>query len=110
MFAGTILFHDDDPDLPWWRVVRADGSLAKGDRRRALLRAEGIPFRGRRVDMKRARVVPRSCKEPRTRDGGVNPQGQTTIKWKSASSFLPSLSRVWTSIAFWLTEEPFAWA
>ena len=55
-FAGTVLFYDDDPDLPWWRVVRADGSLAKGDRQRALLIAEGIPFRGRRVDMDRARI------------------------------------------------------
>ena len=57
-FAGTVLFHVDEPDLPWWRVVRADGSLAKGDRQRALLRAEGVPFRGRRVDMSVARVVP----------------------------------------------------
>jgi methylated-DNA-protein-cysteine methyltransferase related protein len=56
-FAGTVLFYDDDPDLPWWRVVRADGSLAKGDRQRALLRAEGVPFRGERVDMSRARVA-----------------------------------------------------
>jgi methylated-DNA-protein-cysteine methyltransferase related protein len=56
-FAGTVLFHADDPDLPWWRVVRADGSLAKGDRQRALLRAEGVPFRGRRVDMTRARLA-----------------------------------------------------
>jgi methylated-DNA-protein-cysteine methyltransferase related protein len=56
-FAGTVLFHDDDPDLPWWRVVRADGSLAKGDRQRALLRAEGVPFRGERVDMSRARIA-----------------------------------------------------
>lgn len=56
-FAGTVLFHDDDPDLPWWRVVRADGSLAKGDRQRALLRAEGVPFRGGRVDMTRARLA-----------------------------------------------------
>jgi methylated-DNA-protein-cysteine methyltransferase-like protein len=55
-FAGTVLFHADDPDLPWWRVVRVDGSLAKGNRQRALLRAEGVPFRGRRVDMDRARV------------------------------------------------------
>ena len=55
-FAGTVLFHGDDPDLPWWRVVRADGSLAKGDRQRALLRAEGVPFRGGRVDMGRARL------------------------------------------------------
>jgi len=57
-FAGTVLFHDSDPDLPWWRVVRADGSLAKGDRQRALLIAEGVPFRGARVDMTVARVVP----------------------------------------------------
>lgn len=56
-FTGTVLFHTDDPDLPWWRVVRADGSLAKGHRQRALLRAEGVPFRGERVDMGRARVA-----------------------------------------------------
>ena len=54
-FAGTVLFQADDPDLPWWRVVRADGSLAKGDRQRALLRAEGVPFRGERVDMAEVR-------------------------------------------------------
>jgi alkylated DNA nucleotide flippase Atl1 len=56
-FAGTVLFQAEDADLPWWRVVRADGSLAKGDRQRALLRAEGVPFRGERVDMGRARVA-----------------------------------------------------
>ena len=56
-FAGTVLFHADDPDLPWWRVVRADGSLAKAARQRALLAAEGVPFRGERVDMSRARVA-----------------------------------------------------
>jgi methylated-DNA-protein-cysteine methyltransferase related protein len=55
-FAGAVLFECDDPDLPWWRVVRADGSLAKGDRQRGLLIAEGVPFRGARVDMKAARV------------------------------------------------------
>jgi methylated-DNA-protein-cysteine methyltransferase-like protein len=55
-FAGSVLFHTDSPDLPWWRVVRADGSLAKGDRQAALLRAEGVPFRGGRVDMARARL------------------------------------------------------
>lgn len=55
-FAGTVLFAADDPDLPWWRVVRADGSLAKGARQRALLVAEGVPFKGERVEMARARV------------------------------------------------------
>jgi len=55
-FAGSILFECDDPDLPWWRVVRADGSLAKGDRQRERLLAEGVPFRGERVDMGAARL------------------------------------------------------
>jgi len=57
-FAGTVLFGVEEPDLPWWRVVRADGSLAKGARQRRLLIAEGVPFRGERVDMDAARVVP----------------------------------------------------
>jgi len=55
-FAGSVLFEDDDPDLPWWRVVRADGSLAKGARQRERLIAEGVPFRGNRVDMGVARL------------------------------------------------------
>jgi len=55
-FAGAVLFECDEPDLPWWRVVRADGSLAKGARQRRQLRAEGVPFRGERVDMAVARA------------------------------------------------------
>ena len=55
-FAGTVLHASDDPDLPWHRVVRADGSLAKGARQRARLEAEGVPFRGDRVDMAVARL------------------------------------------------------
>jgi methylated-DNA-protein-cysteine methyltransferase-like protein len=50
-FAGAVLARATDPQLPWQRVVRADGSLAKGDRQRALLEAEGTPFVGARVDM-----------------------------------------------------------
>ena len=57
-FAGAVLFEADEPDLPWWRVVRADGSLAKGTRQRQLLIAEGVPFRGDRVDMSVARITP----------------------------------------------------
>ncbi|MGB7684556.1 MAG: MGMT family protein [Solirubrobacterales bacterium] len=55
-FAGSVLFAADEPDLPWWRVVRADGSLAKGARQRAHLLAEGVPFRGEKVDMQAARI------------------------------------------------------
>jgi alkylated DNA nucleotide flippase Atl1 len=56
-FAGTVLFQCDDPGLPWWRVVRADGSLAKGARQKRHLIAEGVPFRGERVDMSKARAL-----------------------------------------------------
>ncbi len=55
-FAGSILRRLDEPGLPWHRVVRADGSLAVGERQRALLEAEGVPFRGGRVDMEEAWV------------------------------------------------------
>ncbi len=54
--AGAVLAANDDPTLPWQRVVRADGSLAKGERQRRLLDAEGVPFRGERVDMREAWV------------------------------------------------------
>ena len=55
-YAGSVLHETEEPGLPWWRVVRADGSLAKGARQRALLEAEGVPFRGDRVDMRVARL------------------------------------------------------
>lgn len=53
-FAGQVLSHTHDPSVPWQRIVRADGSLAKGDRQRRLLEAEGVRFRGSRVDMRAA--------------------------------------------------------
>jgi methylated-DNA-protein-cysteine methyltransferase related protein len=51
-FAGAVLARCDEPDVPWQRIVRADGSLAKGARQRRLLESEGVPFRGERVDMR----------------------------------------------------------
>ncbi|MBN1529656.1 MAG: MGMT family protein [Thermoleophilaceae bacterium] len=56
--AGAVLARCDDPSVPWQRVVRADGSLAKGERQRRLLEAEGVPFRGGRVDMRAAWAPP----------------------------------------------------
>ena len=53
-YAGAVLYASHDPDVPWQRIVRADGSLAKGPRQRRLLEAEGVPFRGERVDMRSA--------------------------------------------------------
>jgi methylated-DNA-protein-cysteine methyltransferase-like protein len=54
--AGAVLSETHAADVPWHRVVRADGSLAKGERQRRLLEAEGIPFNGDRVDMRAAHL------------------------------------------------------
>lgn len=54
--AGAVLSACEDPSLPWHRIVRADGSLAKGRRQRRLLEREGVPFRGEKVDMAVARL------------------------------------------------------
>ena len=54
--AGAVLARCDDPDVPWQRIVRADGSLPKGERQRKLLEAEDVPFIGARVDMRAAWV------------------------------------------------------
>lgn len=54
--AGYVLSHSDGSQAPWHRVVRADGSLAKGARQQRLLEAEGVPFRGERVLLSRARL------------------------------------------------------
>jgi methylated-DNA-protein-cysteine methyltransferase related protein len=55
-FTGTVLRSTHAADVPWWRVVRADGTLAQGDRQRRLLDAEGVPFVGARVDLRVARI------------------------------------------------------
>jgi methylated-DNA-protein-cysteine methyltransferase related protein len=54
--AGAALHECADASVPWHRIVRADGSLAKGQRQRRLLEREGVPFRGLRVDMRVARL------------------------------------------------------
>ncbi len=54
-FVGAVLARTDE-DVPWHRVVHADGSIPKGERQRALLLREGVPMRGARVDMERARA------------------------------------------------------
>jgi alkylated DNA nucleotide flippase Atl1 len=54
-FVGAVLARTH-ADVPWHRVVHADGSIPKGERQRALLLREGVPMRGNRVDMDRARA------------------------------------------------------
>jgi alkylated DNA nucleotide flippase Atl1 len=45
-------------DVPWWRVVRADGTCAKGEDQRSRLRADDVQLRGLRVVMTLARISP----------------------------------------------------
>jgi methylated-DNA-protein-cysteine methyltransferase-like protein len=58
-YAGAVLAACHDAEVPWQRVVRADGSLAQGERQRRLLEAEDVPFVGERVDMHAAWMAPR---------------------------------------------------
>jgi methylated-DNA-protein-cysteine methyltransferase-like protein len=74
--AGAVLSANHDATLPWHRIVRADGSLAKGARQRALLEAEGVPFRGERVDMRVARL-PKLGGEP---ERGAEPKRRAAAK------------------------------
>jgi alkylated DNA nucleotide flippase Atl1 len=49
----------DGHDVPWWRVVRADGTLAVGAEQRARLLEEDVPLLpGGRVDLSAARIAP----------------------------------------------------
>ncbi|HEV2311288.1 MAG TPA: MGMT family protein [Acidimicrobiia bacterium] len=54
-FVGHVLATTPD-DVPWHRVVRADGSVAKGRRQLDLLRREGVPIRANKVDLREARL------------------------------------------------------
>jgi methylated-DNA-protein-cysteine methyltransferase-like protein len=57
--VGTVLKHTSAKDLPWFRVINASGriSLPAGSdayqRQKRKLEAEGVIFRGDRVDMNR---------------------------------------------------------
>jgi alkylated DNA nucleotide flippase Atl1 len=58
--AGRVLSHlpEGEHDVPWWRVVRSDGTLAIGSEQRARLLEEDVPMRGPRVDLAAARIPP----------------------------------------------------
>lgn len=49
--VGHVLAANDDPDVPWWRVVNAVGRLVPGleAEQASLLAAEGVTVRGARV-------------------------------------------------------------
>jgi alkylated DNA nucleotide flippase Atl1 len=54
--VGRVLATNHD--LPWQRVVRADGTLPQGQAQHELLLAEGVALRGNRVDLTQARLPP----------------------------------------------------
>jgi alkylated DNA nucleotide flippase Atl1 len=54
--VGRVLASNHEDGLPWFRVVRSNGSVAKGERQLELLRKDGVPLRGERVDLDRARA------------------------------------------------------
>jgi alkylated DNA nucleotide flippase Atl1 len=54
--VGRVLSTTHEKDIPWFRVVRANGTVAKGQRQLDLLRQDGVPLRGDRVDLERARA------------------------------------------------------
>lgn len=57
--AGRVLSDRSDDDLPWHRVVKADGTFAPHlatEQRRRLIE-EGVTFRGERVDLQRHRWI-----------------------------------------------------
>ena len=53
--VGRVLATTHADDLPWQRVVRADGGIPMGERQAELLRREGVPMRGARVNLPHAR-------------------------------------------------------
>jgi methylated-DNA-protein-cysteine methyltransferase related protein len=56
--TGRALSLTAAHDVPWWRVVRSDGTWVKGQWQRQLLEDEGVPIRGRRVLLAQARIDP----------------------------------------------------
>lgn len=59
-WVARVLQKADDSELPWHRVIAAGGRIAlpanrpEGALQRERLRAEGVPFRGERVDLSTA--------------------------------------------------------
>lgn len=55
---GRVMATSDEPDVPWWRVIRADGGMDEHIIDRAIphWREEGIAFSGAKVRMSRHRA------------------------------------------------------
>ncbi|ASO18581.1 alkylated DNA nucleotide flippase Atl1 [Actinoalloteichus hoggarensis] len=70
-FVGTVL-AEDGADLPWHRVLRANGTVAShlAHRQLELLRAEGVLAEDGRVDLARYRWTEGLASAP-TKDQGL---------------------------------------
>ena len=53
--VGRVLATTSE-NVPWHRVVRADGRVTQGRKQLERLRKEGVPLRGKRVDLRAARL------------------------------------------------------
>ena len=78
--VGRILATTHHDPVPWQRVVRADGSIPKGERQAELLRRERVPMRGARVDLPQARY-PASLAPPSPRPRGNRPSPPRSRRW-----------------------------
>lgn len=56
--VGAVLAGLERDDVPWHRVVRSNGSVAKGEEQLSRLRLEGVPIRRGRVELRLARLAP----------------------------------------------------
>jgi alkylated DNA nucleotide flippase Atl1 len=56
--VGRVMGTHDEPDLPWWRIVRADGGMDEHIIDRAIphWREEGISFSGTKARIRRHRA------------------------------------------------------
>ena len=72
--VGRVLATTHE-DVPWHRVVRADGSVPIGEKQVALLRAERVPMLGDRVDLPRASLP----------GGAAHPSPERAPRWPRRS-------------------------
>ena len=56
--VGAVLARLEHDDVPWHRVVRSNGTVAKGEDQLLRLLDEGVPIRRGRVDLRAARLPP----------------------------------------------------
>ncbi len=79
--VGNVMLECDDRTVPCHRVVHADGSLAPTFRdQRARLLREDVPFRGARVDLRRALWTARLPRERGFSSSVDAPSSRRTIR------------------------------